>query len=287
MLAVAYENWIRHVSERGFDESFICLLRANGFFDIRFRHGPFEFGKDFTAKRREGGTPVQYAFQSKAGDIDSAEWSKLYGQLDELTGGRLAPSGFDPNLPRRSILVTTGRLVGKVPFAARELGVRVQARGDGEFDTWEFEQLLEMVQGVTPFPIGPTSALPQIAAQILASPLSDLDLEIRLAQFATAAAEGGERLYRALVDNFICGSLLAEQKRPLQQLTAALNGVRLAAVRAHVDQAEGRDLLRAALDSYVAQGQSCLAELLSACAGRWRSRRSDEVDHLDRRKAIA
>jgi hypothetical protein len=266
MLAVAFENWTRHLSERGFDGSFITLLRASGFFDIHFLHGPFEFGKDFIAKRREDGAEIQYAFQSKAGDIDTPDWCKLYAQLNELTSGAPATVGFDRNLPRRSILVTTGRLLGKVPTSAGIFRDQVRARGEGEFQTWEIDTLLEMVQGAGPCAIKPTQAGASIMARILANAATDLDLEVWLAQFADDAASGGERLQRALLDNAICGSVMAEQNRPLNQLTIALNAIRLSAIRAHADQAEGRELLQLALADYVAQGESCFRELLETPA---------------------
>jgi hypothetical protein len=268
MLAVAFENWTRHLNERGFDGSFIALLRASGFFDIRFRHGSFEFGKDFIAKRCEGDTVVQYAFQSKAGDIDVTEWTKLYSQINELTSGTLATVGFDRDLPRHSILVTTGRLLGKVPLSAGLFRDQVKERGDGNFDTWEVDTLMEMVQGAGPFASNPTEVGTKIVARILANLATDQELEKWLAEFANDAASGGASLHRALLDNAICGAVMAEQNRPLHQLTIALNAIRLSAIRAHSNQDEGRDLLRVALNSYVAQGETCFRDLLVAPANR-------------------
>ena len=108
MLGVAFESWISRLSEREFDGSFLSLLRAHGFYDVHFTHGAYEFGKDFVAKRNEP-TPVQYAFQSKAGGGDGAAWNKLSGQLIELAGEKLAHVSFDAALPRKLVLVTTGR----------------------------------------------------------------------------------------------------------------------------------------------------------------------------------
>jgi hypothetical protein len=268
MLAVAFENWARYLNERGFDGSFIALLRASDFFDIRFRHGAFEFGKDFIAKRREGDTLVQYAFQSKAGDIDVTEWNKLYGQINELTSGTPATVGFDRSLPRHSILVTTGRLLGKVPQSAGIFRDQVEKRGDGKFDTWEVDTLMEMVQGAGPFASRPTEVGTKIVARILANLATDQELEKWLAEFANDAACGGACLHRALLDNAICGAVMAAQNLPLHQLTIALNAIRLSAIRAHANQDEGRDLLRVALNSYVAQSESCFRDLLAAPADR-------------------
>ena len=153
MLAAAFASWVSHLPERGFDQTFTSLLRANGFYDIHFRHGQFEFGKDFVAKRQEGGQVVQYGFQSKAGDISGSEWDGIYSQLEELTSGQNAPIGFDKTQPRCSVLVTTGRLKGKAALSAATLETRVKERGDGRFEVWEQDTLLEMLEGGSRFPV--------------------------------------------------------------------------------------------------------------------------------------
>jgi hypothetical protein len=61
MLDAAFVSWISTIGERGFDAFFLCLLRAHGFFDIHFTHGPYEFGKDIIAKHPHP-EPTQYAF---------------------------------------------------------------------------------------------------------------------------------------------------------------------------------------------------------------------------------
>ncbi len=73
MLADAIGNYVNSLTEREFDAPFTALLRLHGFTDIHFLHGPFEFGKDFIAKRLEDGVEYQYAFQTKAGDIGISE----------------------------------------------------------------------------------------------------------------------------------------------------------------------------------------------------------------------
>jgi hypothetical protein len=84
MLDDVIGNYIDSLTEREFDAPFMALLRLHGFFDIHFRHGSFEFGKDFIAKRVEDGKPYQYTFQTKAGDIGLAEWNVCRGQVDML-----------------------------------------------------------------------------------------------------------------------------------------------------------------------------------------------------------
>lgn len=50
MLADVIASYIDSLTEREFDAPFLALLRLQGFTDIHFLHGPFEFGKDFNRK---------------------------------------------------------------------------------------------------------------------------------------------------------------------------------------------------------------------------------------------
>jgi hypothetical protein len=143
MLADAIGNYISSLTEREFDAPFIALLRLLGFIDIHFLHGPFEFGKDFIAKRSEDGVQYQYAFQSKAGDIGISEWHQCRGQIDLLRTNALAHPNFDKALNRRAIFVTTGRLIGGAALAAQEYGQHLQSLGELQFLTWDRDTLVE------------------------------------------------------------------------------------------------------------------------------------------------
>ncbi|HUB37090.1 MAG TPA: restriction endonuclease, partial [Solirubrobacteraceae bacterium] len=111
MLSDAVAAYLESVSERAFDEPLMALLRARGFASVRLVHGAREFGKDVIAQR--GGE--QWGFQSKAGNMGQSEWRALTGQLDELRVVNLGHGAFNTDLPRRPVLVTTGRLVGNAP----------------------------------------------------------------------------------------------------------------------------------------------------------------------------
>ncbi len=50
MLTDAIASYVNSLNEREFDAPFMALLRLQGFMDIHFLHGSFEFGKDFIAK---------------------------------------------------------------------------------------------------------------------------------------------------------------------------------------------------------------------------------------------
>jgi hypothetical protein len=43
-------GFLESLTERELDEPLRAVLRAQGFFDIHFVHGPSEFGRDFIAK---------------------------------------------------------------------------------------------------------------------------------------------------------------------------------------------------------------------------------------------
>ena len=50
MLDNAVAGFLDEVTEREFDEPLLALLRENGFVDIHYLHGSYEFGKDVIAK---------------------------------------------------------------------------------------------------------------------------------------------------------------------------------------------------------------------------------------------
>jgi len=145
MLDDVIGNYIDSLTEREFDAPFIALLRLHGFVDIHFLHGPFEFGKDFIAKRTEDGKQRQYAFQTKAGNIGKTEWGSCRIQIDELLTSSLAHPNFDGLMPRSARFVTTGRLVGAAALAAQDYGKYLASRADAQFDTWDRETLVQML----------------------------------------------------------------------------------------------------------------------------------------------
>ena len=145
MLAAVIESYVESLAEREFDSPFMTLLRLNDFTDIHFLHGSFEFGKDFIAKRCEGQTIFQYAFQSKAGDIALADWHQCRGQIDLLRTNVLAHPNFDKTLPRRAVFVTTGRLVGGAGLAAQDYGHHLSDLREAAFSTWDRDTIIEML----------------------------------------------------------------------------------------------------------------------------------------------
>jgi hypothetical protein len=145
MLTAAIEGYVSSLTEREFDAPFIALLRLHGFVDIHFLHGPFEFGKDFIAKRVEDGVRYQYVFQTKAGDLSLSDWHECRGQIDMLRTNVLAHPNFATDLPRQARFVTTGRLVGGASLAAQQYADHLRTLRELEFLTWDKESIVEMV----------------------------------------------------------------------------------------------------------------------------------------------
>jgi len=263
MLAAAFESWISQLSERDFDAPFTQLLETLGFYDIHFTHGPYEFGKDFIAKRAEP-QPTQYAFQSKAGDIGNAEWSKMRGQLEELADAGPAHPNFDGNLPRKSVLITTGRLTGKATVAPAAFRENLQRSGRGDFEVWDIEVLAEQLAGSTRFPLKPSQVLLTPLGLIESGKINERELEQQLGGLLVPFPSGEVEIHRLFVDNTLVVARLAERGWPFLALSAVLNEVRLGAIRSHADAQKGRALLLAAMEHYVQLGERLLAPLLRA-----------------------
>lgn len=113
MLRRVVEDYLGAIHrERDYDFLFMSLLSDLGFYDIHFTHGTVEFGKDFIAKLNEDEQPVQFAFQSKAGNVNITAWRSIVGQLNEAMLVPLSHPNFDAHLPRQIVLVSNGELQG-------------------------------------------------------------------------------------------------------------------------------------------------------------------------------
>jgi hypothetical protein len=145
MLSVVVERYLDSLEEREFDAPFIALLRAMGYWDIHFLHGSFEFGKDFIAKAEVEGVSTQFAFQTKAGDINLKAWNECRGQIDMLRTDATAHPSFDATLPRKAVFVTTGRLVGAAAAAAQQYRSYLAARGELDFTSWDKQDLIDRI----------------------------------------------------------------------------------------------------------------------------------------------
>ncbi|WP_168443163.1 restriction endonuclease [Microbacterium sp. K35] len=143
MLHAAVGAFLDTVTEREFDPTVLAVLTVQGFHDIHFIHGTFEFGKDVIAKRRhpETGVIEQYAIQSKAGDIGQGDWRAVRPQLEEAGYNTRAHPHFDGTIPRVAVLLTTGRLKGAAPTDAQEYAAAIHRRNEWRIEFWDREHL--------------------------------------------------------------------------------------------------------------------------------------------------
>lgn len=139
------DAYLETVSEREFDAPFISYLTAAAFTDIHQLHGAFEFGKDFIAKR-DG---RQWAFQTKAGDMNLGEWRAVRPQAEEMLWNDISHPSWDATLPRTAVVVTTGRLKGGAAPDAQQFAQLHRDRGgtiDGapklEVEVWDRDTLM-------------------------------------------------------------------------------------------------------------------------------------------------
>lgn len=143
MLDDALGAFLKAVRERDFDEPLMALLRAEGYTDVRLVHGETEFGKDVIAKKDD----EQWVLQSKAGNMNLSQFKPVREQLYDLRMSDLSAPGFDKNLPRRAVLVQTGRLTGKAPLAAQEYEQQCVNRKETPIEFWNKDTLLGKLSG--------------------------------------------------------------------------------------------------------------------------------------------
>jgi hypothetical protein len=145
LLSDVIGSYLDSLTEREFDAPFMALLRLQGFTDVHLLHGPFEFGKDFIAKRLEEGHQYQYTFQTKAGDIRLADWGGCRAQIDMLRTNSAAHPNFDKSMARRARFVVTGRLIGGAAIAAQEYREHLRGLGETEFETWDRDSIVDQL----------------------------------------------------------------------------------------------------------------------------------------------
>ena len=138
MLSDAVDAFLESVSERAFDQPLLAIIRAQGFERVHLTHGAREFGKDAIGQR-DG---EQWAWQSKAGDVGQSQWRQINDQLDELRLVKLGHGAFDGEVPRRPVLVITGRLIGNAPDLFRDYNERAEAKGEPTLELWDRETLI-------------------------------------------------------------------------------------------------------------------------------------------------
>ena len=148
MLSNVLGAYLDRIKEREFDLPFALLLPSLGYSDVHRTHGAVEYGTDFIAKKVEDGTPVQYSFQVKRGDIALATWrNEVRGQVESAQSGLPHPH-FDPGLERQVVLVTTGELTQPAWAELRQFNEDRQNRSAiRPMQVWTEQNLLEFLLG--------------------------------------------------------------------------------------------------------------------------------------------
>jgi hypothetical protein len=212
MITDVIGSYLDTLEEREFDTPFIALLRGLSFTDIHFLHGSFEFGKDFIAKGNHEGKLCQFAFQTKAGDLNLSDWNACRGQIDLLRTNSLAHPAFDRQLPRKAVFVTTGRLVGGAPLEAQEYSKHLQELGELDFTTWDRETLVDKIAN------NPEVGLAGVSNGALLSLLGAIDqdrvLESELEVFSRRWCSGiGLPLCKAALEAAVVANRLRRRER--------------------------------------------------------------------------
>lgn len=238
MLRDVVAGFLDTVTEREFDAPLLALLAGQGFADVHFIHGGFEFGKDVIAKGPKPpdgdtgtGNPAtwtthQYAIQSKAGDLNLAAWREIRAQIDEARLYGLAHPSFSRDLPRAAVLLTTGRLVGGAAVQAEDYRATERSQGRPDFEVWDRETLLDWLAtspeaGLAGTSDGPVLAL---AGAIDAGQVTLADLERRgrawlppapgtLAAATDPPGEPAARQRRAAIEAAVLGNRLRRSGR--------------------------------------------------------------------------
>jgi len=220
MLRNVLEDYLSSIKERDLDFPLSSLLQAMGFYDIHFTHGGVEFGKDFIAKRMDDGVEYQYAIQSKKGDISQALWrNEVRGQFEEAIVSDLSHPQFSVDLPRKAILVTTGRLSGNARLASQEFKAKLKTENrTHEVLFWEHEQLAQFAEefGFAGIHQNTASGVTDFAqfyltyGKALAGTLSERELEEFSRLWLNETIDFRKRILRASVEAEIIATKLIE-----------------------------------------------------------------------------
>lgn len=235
MLAAVVANFIDSVGEREFDAALMALLRAQGFYDIHFTHGSFEFGKDFIAKRAEEGTLLQYVVQSKAGNLALGEWTDGLGQIELLRHSNLVHPSLDPALPRRAVFVMTGRLAGAAALAAQDFCNRAAA-SDVPMEIWDRERLIELMTAAVGAGLADRVEAPFLSTVAAATQKTLTDIEIE--RCSQRWCKDGQRPAPCVLEAALLATELHKSGRTDLSAYVGLASIRAACWHTHGDNAD-------------------------------------------------
>ena len=210
MIGDVVGSFLDSLSERELDVPLQAVLHANGFTDVVFLHGQYEFGKDAIAKGEAGA--VQYVFQSKAGDLALADWASGVPQLDLLRKSELAHPSFDRSLPRVGVLVLTGRLRGGSTLASQDYARQANEKGEPAFTLWDRGKLVELFTASLQAGLAGTlrGEFLELVGRIESGRVVEGDVE---GYSATWVSGQGELAWRSLLEAAVIANRLQESER--------------------------------------------------------------------------
>lgn len=141
-LADAVAGYVESLSERELDAPLIALLYSLGYHHVHLVHGQYEFGKDLIAQKSEVTGTVQYCIQSKSGDLNAHAWRQLRLQVDAMRSGTVVHPDFDPNLPRKLVVATNGRLTGGAGVEFQDYNTYHLGRAEEPAILWDRDYLV-------------------------------------------------------------------------------------------------------------------------------------------------
>lgn len=203
-LADAVAAYVDSLSEREFDGPFMALLRLRGYRDVHLTHGPAEAGKDFIARKTVDGVETQFCFQSKAGNMGVTGWREVQRQVHAMRTGRVVHPSFDPDLPRRLIVVTTGRLTGMAGQEFQADNEYYVSRNELPAQLWDRDQLVPELEDViveTPSAVERARALEMLGR--LGRGSCDRSMVAEFASGWSDERDRGERWRNLLVGAFV------------------------------------------------------------------------------------
>jgi hypothetical protein len=161
MLRNIIREWLSTLQdERALDAPLMAYLGAAGYRDIHLTHGPSEIGKDIIAKKGETADAIQYAIQTKRGDIGTGEWrNPVREQMWEAVRMGINHPGFESGLPRQGVLVLTGQLIGKGQEQIDLFNDELRAEGRRPIDVWNREALISLFDSIDPSTIYPADTV--------------------------------------------------------------------------------------------------------------------------------
>jgi hypothetical protein len=202
-------NFLGTLSEVEFFDAFVAILRANGFYDVHLLHGATEYGKDFIAKRMEEGIAIQYAIQTKVGDIGAAGWHAVRNQIETIRLSTMSHPSDDLSLPRRAVLALTGRLVGLAPAESQDYKRRYDT-ATFEFGVWQLDDLLSMMTDAPEAGLAgePDAPLLGAVAAIYEGTFTEVTLEELSRDWANPVGEA-TGIWRSALSAFVLAHRLA------------------------------------------------------------------------------